>query len=117
MSASGIVTFIAVGLASPVLGWIASLLIQATRARRAYKRLRDDPLVFRDSTFNRCVGPSGNVIMQAGRIAQLSRRRILLETTPPGERIPMTILEFEPCHCAWTTSDEQIKAAGKRGQF
>ena len=117
MDAAAIATFAAVGVASPVLAWLAGILIQGQKVRRAHVRLRDEPEVFPGATFSRVYTDAGAPLMEAGRVASLERGRIVLASADGKRRITLTSLEFEAMHPVWTSTDEQIAAGSEAGQF
>ena len=55
--------------------------------------------------------------MGPGRIADLEKARIVVESLEGGQRITLTPLEFEAMHPVWTTTDEQIAASAGTGEF
>ena len=119
MDAAAVGTLVFVGLVSPVLAWLAGILIQGQKNRRAYVMLRDEELVFPGSTFSQLFTAAGTPLLGAGRIAILGRKRILVESLDGGQRIPLTPLELAAMHLVWTTTDEQIAAsiADGSGEF
>ena len=117
MDAAAIGSLVVVGLVSPVLAWLAGILIQGQKVRRAHKRLRDEPIVFPGSTFSTLFTDAGAALMGPGRIADLEKARIVVESLEGGQRITLTPLEFEAMHPVWTATDEQIAASAGTGEF
>jgi len=107
--------FVAIGVFSPVLAWIASWLIAKAEARRVHQRLKLSPFVFPKATFSRVL-EGGAEIFPAGRVASLERGRIVLETMDGAERLEMTLAEFENCHAPCTSTDQEILMAEDSGR-
>ena len=110
MDPKAVAAFVAVGLASPVLGYLAHLLIALAKTRQAHQRLEAEPLCFQGSRFRRLLSPSGVQLMGAGRIARLEAARVLA-VSDDGASTPFTTLEFAALDVAYVSTDAELAAA------
>ena len=113
MDPKAIAIFVLVGLFSPILGYIAHLLIDKAKVRKAHQRLEQEPLVFEGSRFSRLLCSAGTQLMASGRILRLEPGRVLVGSDD-GRRMTFSGQEFESMHPVFTTTDQELDASMAR---
>ena len=116
MDSAAAASFVAFGLLSPVLAWLANIFIGMQKNRRAYVALREAPIVYPGSHFS-ALFENGANIMGAGRIQSLEKSCVTLESTDGPHRMLLTCVEFQAMHPYWTTTDDEIRAFSELGDF
>lgn len=110
MNPEAIAAFVAVGVASPLLGYVAHLLIDVAKVRKAHRALEAEPLVFEGSRFSRLLCAAGTELMGPGQLLKLEPGRVLVGTDD-GRRMPFTGQQFQAMHPEWITTDQELDAA------
>ena len=107
METPELIAFVAFGLLSPILGWLAHLVIDKAKVHKAHKRLDDEPLVFEGSRFRRLLCTAGSTLMGPGMIAELELGRVMV-VSDEGDRMTFSGQEFEAMHPVWTWTDQDL---------
>lgn len=110
MDPQAIAIFVAAGLCSPVLGYLAHLLIDMAKVRKAHQALEAEPLIFEGSSFRELRCAAGNRLMGPGRVLKLEPGRVLVGSED-GARTPFTGQDFQSCYAQWVTTDAELAAA------
>lgn len=119
MDLKAILVFVAIGLASPVLGYWAHLLIDWHRTRKAQQFLEADPLVFEGSRFRKLLTADGGQLMGPGRIAEIEDGRLLAVSNDGSACVPFDAQEFKSMYPHWLRPDPEAsgpQAAPPRDQ-
>ena len=103
MDPKAILAFAAVGLASPVLGYAAHLLIHWHKTRQAVRFLEADPLVYEGSTFRKILTADGGQLMGPGCIESLEPGRVLAASSDGAVHVPFDPLEFKSVYPHWVS--------------
>lgn len=101
MDLAAVLVFAATALAAPVLTWVAHIFITAARNRRAALTLRSEPLIFEGARFARLLNKDGVLLMGAGRVMSMTRRRIACRSDD-GEMVRLTPREMVDAWPLWT---------------
>ena len=117
MDTTALFTLTVVGLLTPVLAWLASLLIAKAESRRILKKLRDAPLVFPGSTFARVFNAGGAEIFGPGRIAKMELGCIEIESMDGKLRMAENLKGFDSWDPVWTTTPEEVRMSGRSGKL
>lgn len=110
---AAIAAFVLIGLASPVLGYIAHALIAAHKTRQAHKFLDADPLVFPGARFSRMMNPAGAQLLGAGRVELIEPGRVLVSVADGTALVPFTGVEFQSMYPLWLHSHANGSGNGR----
>ena len=101
-----IAAFVLVGLASPLLHYWASRLIDRHRTRKAIEFLEADPLVFEGARFRKLLAPDGGQLLGPGSVESIEENRVLVISSDKSVRIPFDGPEFKAAYPHWLASGE-----------